>query len=201
MTRITFLLIFTLLISFSSSALALSITGKNKLDQIIITLLKENILDDRYNDSPKIGEIICKAYGGDYCSGDSIGEAICKAGGGDYCSGDSIGEGICKAGGGDYCSGDSIGEGICKAGGGDYCSGDSIGEGICKAVGGDYCSGDSIEEALNKIPKHDTDWAWDQFHHSTGSLVWSCRGIQTGQFAELERCAGKSKNDDRWPNK
>jgi hypothetical protein len=181
--RITFLIIFTLLISFSSSAYALSITGHNKLDQIIITLLKQNILNDSYNDSGEIGEIICKAYDGDYCSGDSIGEAICKVGGGDYCSGDSIGEGICKAGGGDYCSGDSIGEGICKA------------------VGGDYCSGDSIEEALNKIPTHDTDWAWDQFHHSTGSLVWACRGIQTGQFAKFERCDGKSKNDYRWPKK
>ena len=114
MTRITFLLIFTLLISFSSSAHALSITGKNKLDQIIITLLKGNILDDRYNDSPEIGEAICKAGGGDYCSGDSIGEGICKTGGGDYCSGDSIGEGICKAVGGDYCSGDSIEEALNK---------------------------------------------------------------------------------------
>ena len=139
MTRISFLLIFTLLIYFSSSAHALSITGKNKLDQIIITLLKQNILDDRYNDNPDIGEVICKASDGDYCSGSSIGEGICRAG------------------------------------------------------RGDYCSGASINEALNKLPKHDIDWAWD--------LVWHCRGIQTGQFAEHTKCAGKSKNDDRWPNK
>ena len=129
MTRITFLLIFTLLISFSSSAHALSITGKTNLDQTIITLLKHNILDDKYNDSPDIGETICKAGGG---SG---------------------------------------------------------------------CYGLSIIEGLDKLPTHDTDWAWDQFHHSTGSLVWACRGIQTGQFAKHTRCAGKSKNDYRWPNK
>jgi hypothetical protein len=183
MIRTTFLLIFTFIIFFSSSAHALSITGKNNLDQIVITLLKQNLLDDRYNDSPDIGEIIC------------------KAGGGNYCTGVSIGEGICQAGGGNYCTGVSIGEGICQAGGGNYCTGVSIGEGICQAGGGNYCTGVSINEALNKLPKHDTDWAWDQFHHSTGSLVWACRGIQTGQFAEHTRCAEKSKNDNRWPNK
>ena len=147
MTRINFLLIFTLLIYFSSSAHALSITGKNSLDQTIITLLKNNILDDSYNDRTDIGEAICEAGGGKYCTGVSIGEAICKAG------------------------------------------------------GGRYCTGVSINEALNKLPTHDTDWAWDQFHHSTGSLVWACRGIQTGQFAKLERCDGKSKNDYRWPKR
>ena len=161
MTRITFLLIFTLLISFSSSALALSITGKNKLDQIIITLLKENILDDRYNDSPKIGEIICKAYGGGSRCNEvhSIGQAICKAGGGSRCWEEH-----------------SIGQAICKAGGGSRCWEEH-----------------SINEGLNKLPTHDIDWAWD--------LVLHCRGIQTGQFAKLTKCAGKSKNDDRWPNK
>ncbi len=147
MIRTTFLLIFTLVILFSNSAHALSITGKNNLDQIVITLLKQNLLDDKYNDSPDIGDIIC------------------------------------------------------KAGGGSGCYDVSIGEGICKAGGGSGCYDVSINEALNKLPKHDTDWAWDQFHHSTGSLVWACRGIQTGQFAEHTRCAGKSKNDNRWPNK
>jgi hypothetical protein len=187
MTRITFLLIFTLLISFSSSAHALSITGNNKLDQTIIALLKQNILDDRYNDSPDIGTIICKAGGGSSCySNLSIGTGICRAGGGSSCySNLSIGTGICRAGGGSSCySNLSIGTGICRAGGGSSCY-----------------SNLSIQEGLNKLPKHDIDWAWDQFHHSTGSLVWACRGIQTGQFAEHTKCAGKSKNDDRWPNK
>ena len=122
MTRINFLLIFTLLIYFSSSAHALSITGKNNLDQIIITLLKQNILDEKYNDNPDIGEKICEVGDGSGCN---------------------------------------------------------------------YVT--SIAEALNELPKHDIDWAWD--------LVWHCRGIQTGQFAEHTKCAGKSKNDDRWPNK
>ena len=122
MTRISFLLIFTLLIYFSSSAHALSITGKNNLDQTIITLLKQNILDEKYNDNPDIGEKICEVGGGSSCY-----------------------------------------------------------------------TVNSINEGLNKLPKHDIDWAWD--------LVWHCRGIQTGQFAEHTKCAGKSKNDDRWPNK
>ena len=85
-------------------------------------LLKQNILDDRYNDSPDIGQIICKAGSGSGCYSDL-----------------------------------------------------------------------TIKEGLNKLPKHDIDWAWD--------LVWHCRGIQTGQFAEFTKCAGKSKNDDHWPSK
>ena len=96
-----------------------------------------------------------------------------------------------------------LGKKICEISGGSSCHRvNSIGEGICKAGGGSGCHRvNSINEGLNKLPKHDIDWAWDQFHHSTGSLVWACRGIQTGQFAEHTKCAGKSKNDDRWPNK
>ena len=75
MTRITFLLIFTLLISFSSSAHALSITGKHNLDFFITTLLEEGLLDDRFNDGNKIGEVICKTRGS-YCSGATIGEGM-----------------------------------------------------------------------------------------------------------------------------
>lgn len=47
----------------------------------------------------------------------------------------------------------------------------------------------------------DYDWAWDQFYNSQYNLVWACRGIQTGQFAELYRCNYKAKNDNTWPSK
>ena len=48
--------------------------------------------------------------------------------------------------------------------------------------------------------KGDYQWDWDAFYRD-GRLVWACRGVQTGRFAELERCRGKPKNDSRWPTK
>jgi len=43
----------------------------------------------------------------------------------------------------------------------------------------------------------DSDWDWD-YQPKNGQ--WACRGIQTGQYAELSKCAGDYKDDDRWPN-
>lgn len=45
----------------------------------------------------------------------------------------------------------------------------------------------------------DTDWAWDQFYGPNFQLMWACRGIQTGQFADQWRCQYKIKVDSRWP--
>ena len=50
-------------------------------------------------------------------------------------------------------------------------------------------------------PPPDFDWAWDLFFNEHYALVWACRGVQTGQFADLERCNFKPKNDFRWPSK
>ena len=116
-----------------------------------------------------------------------------------------LGEKICKMFKGSGCySVSNLGEGICKAGGGSGCySVSTIGEGICKAGGGSGCySVSTIGEGLKKFKRSyvDREWAWDQFYHSTGSLVWACRGIQTGQFAKKTRCNGKPQNDYRWPN-
>lgn len=47
----------------------------------------------------------------------------------------------------------------------------------------------------------DYDWEWDQFFDQNYQLVWACRGRQTGQFAVLDRCAYKWKNDNTWPSK
>jgi len=43
----------------------------------------------------------------------------------------------------------------------------------------------------------DSDWDWD-YQPKNGQ--WACRGIQTGQYAEISKCAGDYKDDDRWPN-
>ena len=45
----------------------------------------------------------------------------------------------------------------------------------------------------------DSDWAWDAFYNQYGSLVWRCRGIQTGQFAENGHCAYDVMTDNHWP--
>jgi hypothetical protein len=47
----------------------------------------------------------------------------------------------------------------------------------------------------------DYDWDWDQFYNEYGVLVWRCRGIQTGQFAENSNCAYDAMTDHRWPTK
>lgn len=45
----------------------------------------------------------------------------------------------------------------------------------------------------------DTSWAWDQFRAQDGSMLWACRGRQTGQFADQWRCSGLPMNDWAWP--
>jgi hypothetical protein len=45
----------------------------------------------------------------------------------------------------------------------------------------------------------DLEWDWDLFYNEYRQLVWACRGVQTGQFADAWRCAGKAKVDTRWP--
>lgn len=48
---------------------------------------------------------------------------------------------------------------------------------------------------------YDTQWDWDQFYNDSWQLVWACRGVQTGRFAEQSRCAYKVQVDSRWPDK
>jgi hypothetical protein len=48
---------------------------------------------------------------------------------------------------------------------------------------------------------YDYQWAWDQFYNDQFQLVWACRGVQTGQFAELYRCNGLLQIDNKWPSK
>lgn len=45
----------------------------------------------------------------------------------------------------------------------------------------------------------DSTWAWDQFRAQDGSMLWACRGRQTGQFADQWRCSGLPMNDWTWP--
>jgi hypothetical protein len=47
----------------------------------------------------------------------------------------------------------------------------------------------------------DSDWDWDAFYDGYGNLLWRCRGIQSGQFANNSSCQYDYMDDDRWPNK
>lgn len=46
----------------------------------------------------------------------------------------------------------------------------------------------------------DYDWDWDMFYNQYRQLVWACRGVQSGQFADNGKCAYKVKTDSRWPS-
>ena len=47
----------------------------------------------------------------------------------------------------------------------------------------------------------DYDYDWDAFYDQNYNLVWRCRGVQTGRFADNYKCAADLKIDTRWPNK
>jgi hypothetical protein len=176
--------------------------------QLLTSLVRNDLLHEELKDSGPLGVKFCSTFDGQSCGFvTSFGEGICRAGGGDMCGYvTSIGEGICRAGGGDMCSYvTSIGEGICRAGGGDMCSYvTSIGEGICRAGRGNLCTYvTSVEEGYSRYLENfkDRQWDWDQFYDRYGNLVWMCRGVQTGQFAEDDKCDGKYQTDRRWPRK
>jgi uncharacterized membrane protein len=159
------------------------------IKDILNVLIKNNLLHDAYNNNSELSRKFCKAFKGDRCG-------LMR----------KFGQGICAAGGGDRCGlVSNIGQGICAAGGGNSCYlVSNIGQGICAAGGGNSCYLVSkVNDGIKQFNKYfgDRDWAWDQFYHSTGSLVWACRGIQTGQFAQKEKCYGKPRHDYRWPNK
>ena len=50
--------------------------------------------------------------------------------------------------------------------------------------------------AYSSYASSDSDWDWD---YQPRNNQWVCRGIQTGQYAELENCAYDAVDDDRWP--
>lgn len=61
-----------------------------------------------------------------------------------------------------------------------------------------YAAAQARRASLNRI---DTEWDWDEFYGQEGRLVWACRGVQTGQFAEQFNCNYLPKSDFRWPDK
>ena len=83
----------------------------------------------------------------------------------------------------------SIGEGICLAGGAD---GQLISR--CERVR-------SIGEGLDLANRSGIDlrWAWDIFRDEYGNVVRRCRGTNTRQFADNNKCSVEPVEDRRWP--
>ena len=52
-------------------------------------------------------------------------------------------------------------------------------------------------EGFANTSQTDTDHDWD---YQPGNNTWACRGVQTGQYADLDNCAYDIKDDDRWPS-
>lgn len=76
---------------------------------------------------------------------------------------------------------------------------DRLGHAVTAGANG-YSQGMANAQHQMRVPQsQDHEWAWDQFYAQNYQLVWACRGIQTGQFAEESRCAYKTKFDSRWP--
>jgi hypothetical protein len=50
-------------------------------------------------------------------------------------------------------------------------------------------------------PIADFDWDWDLQSNVRGEPIWVCRGVQTGEYAEVSRCAFKLQTDLRWPGR
>ncbi len=49
------------------------------------------------------------------------------------------------------------------------------------------------------MPVQDVLWAWDLFDDQYGSPTWACRGKNTGEFSDLDKCSMEGKNDSIWP--
>lgn len=59
----------------------------------------------------------------------------------------------------------------------------------------------SAPRPIYASPTADYDWDWDEQYDGTNRLVWVCRGVQSGQYAEPSRCGFKMRTDIRWPGK
>ena len=76
-------------------------------------------------------------------------------------------------------------------------SGNNITNGIgaILVAGAVYAIADSNNGGGAK--RYDSDWDWDW---QPANATWVCRGITTGQYAELSNCQYDIKDDNRWPN-
>ena len=157
----------------------------------------------------KLGEtLILKGFTEEDNITSSSAKEICIAGGHTSydCIGVTLGKAICMAGGKTSydCIGVNLFKSLCIAGGHtsyDCIGVSSAGKAICMGRGySSYeCLGKSSSQAIAMKIK-DITWAWDMFRTQFRREVWRCRGTNTGQFADDDKCSSLTKNDDKWPN-
>ena len=46
----------------------------------------------------------------------------------------------------------------------------------------------------------DYDWDWDFTYINGQQRGWTCRGVQSGQYADQSHCLNMAQTDWRWPN-
>lgn len=72
-----------------------------------------------------------------------------------------------------------------------------LGIGAAALIGAAAAGADTSGGGYGTGYASDYDWDWD---YQPANGQWVCRGIQTGQYAELENCAYDYQDDDRWPD-
>jgi hypothetical protein len=70
---------------------------------------------------------------------------------------------------------------------------------VAAAASSGGSSGSQGSSFYGTTPTVDLSYSWDEQPDAYGGRQWVCRGEQTGQYAELSRCAYKIKIDTRWP--
>jgi len=68
---------------------------------------------------------------------------------------------------------------------------------ILAAIAARGGGGAQVSQRIGQVS--DYQWDWDAFNDQYGRLTWACRGVQSGEFADLWRCNSKIQSDNRWP--
>ena len=181
----------------------------------IIGVVIKNQNTDEFAKTSGIGQDICRANGrpsydcGSYVS---LAQGICLASNrpsydcGSYIS---LAQALCLNGGrpsydcGSYIN---LNQAICLSTGRpsyDCSSYISIVQALCLARGrASYeCNSYMTAENVFAMPVQDVSWAWDLFANQYGDEQWVCRGKNTGEFSDLEKCSTNEKIDSTWPGK
>lgn len=179
---------------------------------LLFFLLLPSIAHCRVTTLEIIGVVIKNQNTDEFAKTSGIGQDICRANGrpsydcGSYVS---LAQGICLASNrpsydcGSYIN---LNQAICLSTGRpsyDCSSYISIVQALCLARGrASYeCNSYMTAENVFAMPVQDVSWAWDLFANQYGDEQWVCRGKNTGEFSDLEKCSTNEKIDSTWPGK
>lgn len=179
----------------------------------IVGVVIKNQITDEFAKTAGNGGDICRANGRpsyDCSSYISLAQGICLASnrpGYDCNSYISLAQAICMNGGRpsyDCNSYMNLNQAICLSTGRpsyDCSSYVNLVQAICLARGrASYeCNSYMSIESVFSLPVQDVSWAWDLFIDQYGRTQWACRGKNTGEFSDLDKCSTEEKIDSIWP--